>query len=255
MRRLLLFTVSALILSTSSFAAVEPAPREPVEKPSFKPDDMWTFRITDRNKSGETRERHYVLSIVRASSKSVVLSSKATDSSMPPIEKFLGADLSFSDSINGKSTIVHKPFDFPLKAGKKWKVSYDRENPTKNIRKHHVELEYESIGWEEITVAAGTFQAFKIEAEGNWLDEYNPTALKSEAASQIDKGGATVVVRNQRPTTPAPATGKIFRTYWYVPAIKREVKNVEELFSPSGSLASKSTWELESFMVDGKGKK
>ena len=196
-----------------------------------------------------------VISIVRSSSNSVLQSAKAVDSSMPPIEKLLGADLSLSDSINGQEVIVHKPFDFPMKIGKKWKVSYEEENPTKKVKKRRIELQYEGIGWEEVSVTAGKFQAFKVEAEGTWRDEFNPTPLTTGSASQTDKDGAVIVLKNQNPSVPAPTTGKLFRTYWYVPVIKREIKNIEEQFTADGSLASRSTWELESYMLDGLGNK
>jgi hypothetical protein len=242
-----------LILLISSLASADLIQPEIVDKPIFKPKDTWTFRINDRSRNGETKERRMVMSIVRSSSKSVLQSAKAADSSLPPIEKLLGADLSLSDSINGQEVIVHKPFDFPMKIGKKWNVLYEKENPTKNIKKHRIELQYEGIGWEEVSVTGGKFQAFKVEAEGTWRDEFNPTPMTTGSTSQIDKDGAVIVVKNLKPFIPAPITGKIFRTYWYVPAIKREIKSIEEQFTTDGSLASKSTWELDSYMLDGLG--
>ena len=253
--RKVLLVFSALILGTYSLAAADLMQPETVAKPVLKVKDSWVFRINDRSKNGETKERHVGLSIVRSSAHSVLQSAKAADSSMPAIEKLLGADLSLSDSINGQTVVVHKPFDFPMKTGKKWTVSYEKDNPTKSVKKHAIELRYEGIGWEEVSVPAGTFQAFKIEAEGTWRDEFNPTPMTLGSASQIDKDGAVIVVKNQKPFTPASLTGKIFRTYWYVPAVKREVKSVEEQFSSDGSLSGESTWELESSQVDGVGNK
>jgi hypothetical protein len=130
MRRVL-SVISVLILVTCSLAAADTVQPEIVEKPVFKAKDSWSFRINDRSKNGETKERHVGISIVRASLHSVLQSAKAQDSSMPPVEKLLGADLSLSDSIGGQEVVVHKPFDFPMKTGKKWKVSYEKENPTK----------------------------------------------------------------------------------------------------------------------------
>ena len=246
-------SLSVLILLVSSFsgAAESPLP-EIVNKPSFKVNDTWTFRINDRAQNGETKERHMILTIVRSSSDSVLQSAKAVDSSMPPIEKLLGSDLSLAVSINGEEAIVHKPFDFPMKTGKKWKVSYETENPTKTVKKHRVELLYTVRGWEEVKVPAGKFQAFKVEAEGTWRNEFNPTPLSAESVSQVDKNGAVIVLKNQKPSVPTPIKGRIFRTYWYVPAIKRDVKSIEEQFTSDGSLSSKNTRELESYKLDGK---
>jgi hypothetical protein len=255
MRKVLSILSAIMVLLTYPYANADTMQTEPIEKPVFKAKDSWTFRINDRSMNGETKERHVAISIVRSNANSILQSAKATDSSMPPIEKLLGADLSLSTSISGKEVIVHKPFNFPMESGKKWTISYLRENPNKKVKTHWTELRYEATGWEEVSVPAGTFRAFKVEAEGTWRDEFNPTPLTAGSATQMDKDGSVIVVKNQRPMTPAPLTGKIFRSYWFVPAVKREIKNVEEQFNSDGSLATRSTWELESFSLDGQGSK
>ena len=170
---------------------------------------------------------------------------------MPPIEKLLGADLSFAVSINGEEVVVHKPFDFPMTIGKKWKVAYEQQNPVKTVKSHKIDLQYTAVGWEEVEVPAGKFQAFKIEAEGTWRDTFNATPVSVGSVAQVDGDGASMVMKNQKSTVPAPVMGRMFRTYWYVPSIKRAVKSVEEQFSSTGSLSGKNTWELESYVLDG----
>lgn len=101
---------------------------------------------------------------------------------------------------------------------------------------------------------AGKFQAFKIEAEGTWRNSFNPTPQSVGSVSQVDSSGAVVVVKNQKPTVAAPIVGRLFRTYWFVPEVKREVKSVEEQFTTTGSLSGKSTWELESYQMAGRNK-
>jgi hypothetical protein len=254
MHKLMATSIFIIIFLLSSFAAAVESPQpEIVDKPLYKVNDSWTFLINDRSQNGDTKERHWILSIVRSSADSVLQSAKPIDSSMPPLEKLLGTDLSLAVSINGQEAIVHKPFDFPMKIGKKWKVAYENESNTKKVKKHRIDLQYTVVGWEEVSVLAGKFLAFKVEAEGTWRDEFNPTPLSTNSVSQIDKGGAQIVVKNQNPTVPDPIMGRIFRTYWYVPAVKREVKSIEEQFKSDGTLSSKSTWELEAYTLAGQG--
>jgi hypothetical protein len=251
-----IIVLSALILLASSLAAAVDLPQpEVIDKPIFKVNDSWTYRINNRARNGETKERRYILSIIRTSSNGILQSVRAVDSSLPPIEKLVGADFSQVDSINGKEVVVHKPFDFPMEIGKQWEISYEKTNPTKSVKKHTVKLNYKGIGWEEVTVPAGKFQAFKVEVEGTWQNEFNPTPLSAGSVSQVDQNGATIVMKNQKPTVPAPVIGRMFRSYWYVPAIKRDVKSIEEEFTTDGGLASRNTWELESFILDGQGNK
>jgi hypothetical protein len=247
---ILAFSALALLCGSLSTASELPKPSTP-EKPAFKVNDTWTYRTIDRFRNGETKERHLVVSILRTHSDSILQSAKAVDSSLPPVEKILGADLSVKNSINGKEVTVHKPFDFPLETDKKWEVAYERSNPNKTIKLSKVKIQYTVTGWEEVTVPAGKFQALKVEAEGTWYNELNPTPSSVGSVSEVDASGATVVVKNQKSTVSAPITGKIFRTYWYVPAIKRDVKNIEEDFTTDGFLSKRSTWELESYGLDG----
>ena len=250
-RMVMSFSTLFLFLASSLLAAVDPLQPEIIEKPQFKAKDTWTFRINNRLRTGETKETHMVISIVRASSDSILQSAKAVDSSMPPVEKLLGADLSIAASINGEEVIVHKPFDFPMKLDKKWVVSYQQEHPVKNLKSNRVELNYTVVGWEEVSVPAGKFRALKVEAGGTWHNVFNETPMSTGSVSQVDKDGAVLVLKNQQPTVPPPVMGRYFRTYWYVQAAKRAVKAVEEEFSSNGTLSTKSTWELESYQLAG----
>jgi hypothetical protein len=246
--------VCALVLATSSLsAAAELADK--IEKPVFKVNDTWTFYAVDRERNGETKERHWVVTIARTGTKTIVQSVKATDSSMPPIEKLVGTDLSMTTSINGKEVLVHKPYDFPLVVGKTWTVAYEKLNPNKNLKLSKVNMEYQVVNWEEVAVPAGKFRAVKVEGEGTWYNEFKPTAATSGAVTKQDSSGATIVMNNQKSTTPAPATGRIYRSYWFSPEVKREVKFVEEEYATDGALMKRNTWELESYALDGQSAK
>jgi hypothetical protein len=49
---------------------------------------------------------------------------KASGSTQSPKEVFAGLDWSRVRDIDGKETVVNKPFSFPLSVGKAWEVRY-----------------------------------------------------------------------------------------------------------------------------------
>lgn len=82
---------------------------------------------------------------------------------------------------------------WPLEVGKKWAAEWDWTNPNGNagITKQDVEV----VAYEEVTVPAGKFMAFKIEHRG-WYTN----------------------------TTSRGGRGKMNETFWYAPDAKADVK-------------------------------
>jgi hypothetical protein len=241
---------SAIIFATSSLLLAADLP-EKAEQPVFKVNDTWTYRVIQRVRSGETKERHLILAISRVGGKTILQSAKYSDSSMPPIEKLRGSDLSVTNSIGGKEVVIFRPFDFPLEAGKTWGTAYERPNPTKTVKLNKMKIDCQAVGWEEVEVPAGKFRAFKVEGDGSWYNEFNPTAATTGAISKQDANGVSTAVASQKSIVPAPASGRLYRASWYVPEIKREVKYIEEEYTTDGGLSSRNVMELESYKVGG----
>lgn len=88
------------------------------------------------------------------------------------------------------------PFrNWPLKVGKKWKYESEWKNAegTAMITSQDVEV----VSYEEVAVLAGRFMAYRIEHKG--------TFTNSRAGS-----------------------GKMNDTYWYAPALKKDIKHVQD---------------------------
>lgn len=87
---------------------------------------------------------------------------------------------------------------FPLSAGRTYASMWEMRRP--RVGKFHVRHErtVKVVGWEDIEVPAGKFQALKVEAEGRW--------------GRLD----------------AKISGWARNTVWYAPAVKRWVKSVYE---------------------------
>ena len=109
--------IFACALSVSIAALAQDAPM-----PSLHEGDKWIFNVKIDQSPGGSSSRKWEWSVVRASSSSLVIARKPTDSNLPPQEAMMASDWSSSASVNGKMTTTVKNFDFPLKQGKKWDI-------------------------------------------------------------------------------------------------------------------------------------
>ena len=147
--------------------------------------------------------------------------------------------------VNGVETVVNKPLSFPLTVGKNWNVKFTEQHPNKVHRSETWDVTYKVVGNESIEVPAGKFTAVKIEAEGKWAAQMEPSSTVVQAAQTSAAGASTgSEIKNVTATT---ASGRIYKAFWYVPEVKRWVKSVEELYSSGGVRSERSTTELESF--------
>ena len=93
-----------------------------------------------------------------------------------------------------------KYLSFPLEANASWTYSY--EYPTADgSGKIHEDLECKVVGWEQVTVPAGTFWALRIEQKG-WSNNVSPNIPAA-----------------------ARAAARLNRTFWYSPEVKFNVKS------------------------------
>ena len=91
---------------------------------------------------------------------------------------------------------------FPMKPGGSYRSEYDMETlPDANIVRHRRVTKI--VGWEDVTVPAGTFRALRIESEG------------------------TVQVSKK------PKPGRSAVTAWYAPEVRRWIR-LEQDFGPNG---------------------
>ncbi len=214
--------------------------------PKVAPGDTWTYRNTIE-KGNSWQQVRDELTVVRASADSIEISNKVADSTMPPSEVLVGADWSRSRSVNGRQTVVNQPLSFPLSIGKNWTTDYSENNPNRLHSNEHFRTPYKVIGWEDVTVPAGTFRALKIEAEGEWSAVIAP-AVSAVSGSRVDAQGSTVVMQTGR-ALPKAASGRTYKAFWYVPTVKRWVKSIEEYYGSNGVRNEQYVDELESFKV------
>ena len=224
----------------------EPAVAQPLAAPAVKPGDAWVYSETSDGRDG-WRQIRVERVVLRAGPSGIVTSNRPVGSSQPPTERLAGADWSLFRSVNGRETVVNRPLVFPLAPGKTWEVEVTEEQPNRQLGRRHIRHAYRAVGWEEVTVPAGTFRALKIEAEGQWTTTTAPATVAA-TGTRLDAQGARTVMQTG-PVRAATSTGRAYKAFWYVPAVRRWVRAVEESYDSSGGKDDRLTVELESYRL------
>jgi hypothetical protein len=230
---------------TLTLAVAGGAGADPVAAPAVKAGDTWTYRTTtEKGPTGWTQARDEV-SVSRVTGSSIYYGTKAAGSTQAPREAFAGLDWSRVRDIAGTETVVNRPLAFPLSAGKRWEVTYTEPHPNKKFRSEQWSHRYTVVGYETVEVPAGKYTALKVEEEGHWTAEFEPAQTVVQGAEV--SANATTLVTNAQKARTEPASGRTYKAFWYVPAIKRWVKSVEEYYGSDGVRNERYTQELESF--------
>jgi hypothetical protein len=218
-----------------------------VDAPAVKSGDTWTYRVTTEKGTSGWNQIHEEVAVSRVTSSSIYYTSKPSGSTQPARESFAGLDWSRMRDVNGKETVVNRPLAFPLTAGKTWDVQYTEEHPNRAHRSEQWNNTFKVVGYETVEVPAGKFNSLKVEAEGHWTAEPEPTRTIVQGA-QSTADAAAMVTQVQKART-EPATGRTYKAFWYVPEVRRWVKSVEEYYGSGGVRNERFTMELESFKV------
>ena len=240
-QRLLAFLSLALVAGTLK--------AQPLQQPAFAPADQWTYATKFEEAGRETILRKVAFSVIRSSSRSLVVSVRLNDSDTGSRQEVLNPDWSKPISINGVEVVTRRPFNFPLEVGKTWTVNYVEPGVAPGVKFQRNEMTYTVVGWEDVKVPAGQFKALKIEVDGTWYKEFDEQGPL--AASSITNAGPTTNVQaaTRKAYTPPPATGRRYQVWWYAPEVKREIKLINETTSSNGNLGLRESSELEVFSL------
>jgi hypothetical protein len=227
---------------------VAAATTESIPQPTLQAGDTWSYQNTLEKTPSVWRQTHSQSTVVRSSPSTVLVRNTEVGSPNPPAEILLNADWSRFRSLNGKETIVHKPFAFPLTLGKTWDMEYTDDHPSNTSHKtEHHQLQFRVVGWEDVQVPAGKFKALKIEADGTWSGEVAPKVAAS-VATQAGADGTTTAAQTVN-VAARTVTGRLYDALWYAPEVKRGVKTIEEFYDINGVRNERDTVELESYKL------
>ena len=234
-----------IILLLISMAVPLLSRAESTSAPVLKPGDTWTYINTVETAPNGWRQTHDEIVVMRTTSDHVYFETKQAGTSQAAIEVVSGADWSRSRNVNGTQTVINQPLSFPLTIGKTWQVKYTEAHPNVKHDSESFDTRYKVIGPESVKVPAGTFDAIKIEAEGDWTAQTAP--VRAAASGTVTNEAGTTVVSQTRNATPVTATGRLYKAFWYVPEVGRWVKSVEEYYGSTGVHNQRFSSELESF--------
>ncbi len=218
-----------------------------VEMPAVSTGDAWKYRMTIEKGPGGWTQTQDELTVSRVTSTTIYFSSRQSGSTQPARDQIAGRDWRRLRDINGNETVISQPLSFPLAAGKSWDIDYTEQHPDKAHKFERWQSTFKVIGYETVEVPAGKFNALKIEAEGHWTAEPEPSQSVVQAAQSAESG--TTMVTEVKKTTAGPVTGRTYKAFWYAPEVKRWVRSVEEYYGSGGVRSERYTSELESFKV------
>ena len=202
------FAVSRLSwIATLALALIAgPALAQKADRPTVKVGDRWLFAMFYGADP----------SAIRVSDRLWVITS-VTSAAIEGTEN--GEKLVLTPELNNIESPERKDSDlwllnFPLEVGKKWSFDDDFVNyATQGQGRFNVTAEV--VGYEELVVLAGKFEAFKLEAKGSWLVHGN--------------------------------SGETAWTYWYAPAARAVVKSEYRHTYTTTSKTTVRTTELAKF--------
>lgn len=242
--------VKTVLMISLWLAATALKPLQSASAPDFHPGDAWVIvgstqtHIGNQNGFNQTRNR---LTLTGIEGDRLQISAQAVGSPLAPRVLLRGRDLSNYVTVDGVEMLATQPMNFPLSVGKHWKVAFETTTPdNRKFAWTRIEREYSVVDYAPITVAAGTFQAFRIEMNGHWRARIAP-GVETSAHIRTDGGGNTVAVDQERARGGATTGGRLYSEVWYAPAAKHWVKLTEETYGSAGVLTEKEEVELERF--------
>lgn len=216
-----------------------------IDRPAVRQGDTWLYRATIEKGPSGWNQVHDEITVTRVTGSSIYFTVKQTGSTQSGREIYTQSDWARVRDVNGRETVVNRPLDFPLSAGKTWKVAFEEQNPSARFKSEKRDSKFTVVGYEDVQVPAGTFHALKIEAEGTWSAEVAPG--ESVVQGGESNAGGTTMSTQVHKTAPHEASGRLYKAYWYAPDVKRWVKSIEEDYSSGGVRNQRTTEELESF--------
>lgn len=225
------------------------AAAQSMDRPTVRQGDSWVYRSTVEKGPSGWNQVHNEITVTRVTSSSIYFTVRQNGSTQSGREVYAQSDWARVRDVNGRETVVNRPLEFPLTAGKSWKLTFEEQNPNPRHKSEKWDYRFTVVGYEDVQVPAGTFHALKIESEGTWSAEVAPGETVVQGG-QSNAAGTTLATETHK-TVPHETSGRLYKAYWYVPDVKRWVKAVEEDYSSGGVRNERFTDELESFKPAG----
>ena len=239
-----------LLLGLTASSVAASAQDSTVRAPAFSNGDSWVFEQTIQKGPAGFQQMRLDMRIERLDGATMIVSVKPDGAPTAPTEQVVGQDWSKRHLEDGEQTTTTRPLSFPLRTGKSWSIDYQDTARRGNQLSDHVRRTYTVMGWEDVTVPAGTFHALKVEAKG--VDD---AVLEVPERSPGRKCGGRAVQQAVSAGWQRGGRGHLVRsTYaalYYVPALRNFVQSVEEQYNGDDVRVGSTTLKLVSWKAGG----
>jgi hypothetical protein len=221
------------------------ADTDSISAPVFKVGDSWVFdQTTEKGPAGFTQQRNDT-AIERLNDSTMIVGVKRDGAPTAFEDHVVGADWSQRRVVEGEETVTTRPLTFPMSIGKSWTIDFT-DNTLRGAQTFaHIHRTYKVVGWEDVTVPAGTFHALKIVADG--LDKASIQVARSAVSGTVvGPGGATSIAHAQAGGQSA-LTRRTYSETYYVPEVKNWVKMIEEQYNTDDVRTQRITTVLVSY--------
>ena len=238
-----------LLLGLTASSVAASAQDSTVPAPAFSTGDSWIFEQTIQKGPAGFQQTRLDMRIERLDGATMIVSVKPDGAPTAPTEQVVGQDWSKRHLEDGEQTTTTRPLSFPLRTGKSWSIDYQDTARRGNQLSDHVRRTYTVMGWEDVTVPAGTFHALKVEAKGvdDAVLEVPSVALAGSAVESGAAGGFSRVQRGGR----GHLVRSTYAALYYVPALRNFVQSVEEQYNGDDVRVGSTTLKLVSWKAGG----
>ncbi len=156
--------LAAAVVLACAAAALQAADRDTAPRPQVKAGDSWTYRRVDYDSGKPTGRLHEQVTFANERVIQVVGQRGRQDKDL---DATYTADWNFVSTATGR---IYEPdqglFSFPMHPGDEHDARYVVKDPTVGAFEVSFERHVRVVGWESVTVPAGTFRALRVESEG-----------------------------------------------------------------------------------------
>ena len=235
----------ALALASAALLAIANAEPPVVPAPLFDAGDSWVFDCTEQRGTRGFGQQRLDLIVERTDGDTMLVGIKRDGAPVAYEDHVVGSDWSKRHVVEGREQPTTRPLNFPMKPGRTWTEDFGDTTRRGMQTSLHVHRTYKVVGWEDVTVPAGSFRAIKVEATGTSDGVIVTPAAVVGGAAASPMGGATFT-SSQKGATGLRSV-RDHDVFYYVPAVKNWVKSVEEQYNADDVLVDRKTQEMVSY--------
>jgi hypothetical protein len=187
------FLVFAALLVISEFASA--GDDESVRAPYVEPGECWSYRTDNFNSHHGPIDEYELCVTLVDKSKDRIFATATVKADGREIDAIYSSEWAGFVDVNGDITPKGSRYlRFPLSIADVYSVEWEYNSPRRASSSGEIKFDMTVVGWEDITVPAGTFRVLRIEGRGSvYLYTYQVSAPQ-------------------------------WITFWYSPKVNRHVK-------------------------------